>query len=100
MKIRSKVHRKFVSEQPCMISGLTIGVVGHHLLRAGDHSMGSKACDKWLVPLHWTIHNALHKNGNEIAFFANHGWNYEDVKELAKGLCVISPCNKIRGLYE
>ena len=83
-----------------MISGLIYGVQGYHLLRAGDHSMGSKACDKWLVPLHWTIHNALHKNGNEIAFFANHGWNYGDVKEFAIGLCVISPCNKIRGLYE
>lgn len=100
MKIRSKAHRQFVSEQPCMITGATHGVQSHHLLRVEGKGLSTKACDKWVVPLHYTIHDALHKNGNEIVFFANHGWDYEDVKEFAKGLCIISPCNKIRGLYE
>lgn len=98
MKIRSSKHRKFVSEQPCIITGATEGVQAHHLLRAGGKAMGTKACDRWLVPLHWTIHDALHKNGNEVAFFANHGLSYDVVTAFAMQFCSISPCKKIKGV--
>lgn len=96
MKIRSKKHREFVASEPCMITGYTHGVQAHHLLRVEGKGMGTKSCDRWCVPLHYTIHDALHKNGNEVVFFANHGWHYEDVKGIALALAQGSPDKKIR----
>jgi hypothetical protein len=57
---------------------------------------GYKNDDMWCVPLHSTIHEALHKNGDEELFFTNHGLNYEDVKEIAKNLSHESPDLRIR----
>ena len=95
-KVRSEKHRRFIASKACIITGLRDGVQSHHLLRAGDHSMGSKACDSWCIPLHHTIHDALHKNGNEVVFFTNHGMDYEDVKRIAVTYSTLSPDKKIR----
>lgn len=94
-KIRSPKHRKFVAGLPCLISGNTEGVQAHHLLRVEGKAMGTKACDRWLIPLHHTIHDALHKNGNEVVFFANHGLDYETVKDAAIYYASISPDKRI-----
>lgn len=97
MKIRSKRHRQFVSQQPCIITGnIHETNHAHHLLRVEGKAMGTKACDSWCVPLHWTLHNALHRNGNEIVFFANHGLDYEAVKQIARDLSNKSPDLRIR----
>lgn len=98
MKIRSKIHRQFVSQQPCIITGSTYGVQAHHLLRVEGKGLSTKSCDRWVIPLHYVIHDALHKNGNEVAFFANHGFDYETIKALATQFCMRSPCEKIRNL--
>jgi len=96
-KIRSPKHRKFVASQPCMITGSTYGVQSHRLLRVEPiKGLSTKSCDSYCVPLHHTIHDALHKNGNEIVFFANHGFDYEVVKDMAEFLSMQSPCDKIR----
>lgn len=96
--IDSPKHRKFVAGQPCIISGYQ-GECGiaHHLLRAESiKGTSKKSCDRWCVPLHSTIHDALHKNGNEVAFFANHGLDYEAVKQIARDLSNRSPDGRIR----
>jgi len=96
MKIRSKKHLKFVSEQSCLITGSTGGVQAHHLLRAGGKGMGTKSSDIWAVPLYYTVHDALHRMGDEIAFFENHGLPYEYAKGRALTLASQSPDKKIR----
>jgi hypothetical protein len=96
----ASVHMLFVASQPCIISGYQGEYgVGHHLLRSEPtKGIARKQSDIWIVPLHSTLHDALHKNGNEIAFFANHGLDYDDVKERALYLASISPDPKIRKL--
>ncbi len=96
-KIRSDKHRRFVASQPCLVTG-RIGddIHPHHLLRVYGKAMGTKSCDSWCVPLHYTIHNALHKNGNEIVFFENHGIPYDKVKDIAVYYASISPDKRIR----
>lgn len=58
VKIRSKIHRQFVSQQPCIITGSTYGVQAHHLLRVEGKGLSTKSCDRWVVPLHYVIHDA------------------------------------------
>ena len=95
-KIRSEKHRRFVANKACMLSGLMDGVQAHHLLRAEGKGMATKASDIWLVPLHHTLHDALHKNGNEVVFFENHGMDYEYVMDTARICSELSPDKKIR----
>ncbi len=95
LKIHSEKHRKYIASRPCMITGLTDGVQAHHLLRVEGKGMGTKACDIWLIPLHHTIHDALHKNGNEIVFFENHGFDYDKVKLTAIEYSESSPDKRI-----
>lgn len=97
-RIDSPIHRKFVASQPCLITGYQGECgVGHHLLRVeAIKGIARKVCDKWMVPLHSTIHDALHKNGDEVVFFANHGLDYDFVKSRAIELAMQSPDKKIR----
>lgn len=98
MKLRSPLHRKFVAEQACIISGRQgEGVQSHHLLRVpGQHGLATKASDIFCVPLYFVVHDALHRNGNEVVFFANHGLDYELVVKIAMHYAKISPCPDAR----
>lgn len=97
MKIRSASHRRFISQQPCIISGRRgDDIHAHHLMEIWLKGVGRKASDIWCIPLHYTIHDALHKNGNEVAFFANHGLEYEQVKAIAMQFAGNSPDARIR----
>ena len=97
-KIRSKKHREYVSQRASILSGAR-AEVAHHLLRVDAiKGMGTKSCDRWVVPMTHAEHDALHKAGDEVAFFARHGLDYEFVKERARVLCKSSPCNEMRDL--
>lgn len=97
VKIDSPKHRKWIAQQPCLVTHYQGEYgVSHHLLRVEGKGMAIKTCDMWCVPLHSTIHDALHKNGNEIGFFANHGFDYWIVKNLALRFAALSPDPKIR----
>lgn len=86
MRIRSKSHLRKVASNPCMICE-SPEVQAHHLLKAdGLKGMGLKTGDNFTVPLCYICHSALHRNGNEPAFFEIYGWDYEDVKDLARRL--------------
>ena len=52
--------------------------------------------EKNSIPLEFFVHEALHKNGNEIVFFQNHGFEYEEVKQIARDLSNKSPDKRIR----
>lgn len=96
-KIRSHAHREYVATHECMLTGKEYGVQSHHLLRAdGTHGMGTKTCDMWSVPLHYDMHDKLHRYGDEVEFFEAHGWDYDQVKGEALTLSHSSPDARIR----
>ncbi len=67
---RSKVHRFFVSQQPCLICRQT-PCDAHHLKFAQPRALGRKVSDEFTVPLCRTHHQDLHRKGDERAWWAN-----------------------------
>lgn len=67
-----------------------------HLMRAGDHSMGSKACDSNTLPLCHSHHQEKTLAGDERKFWAKYGIAWEGVLEIVKWYKENSPCPKIR----
>ena len=66
-------HELFVGGLCCAVTGTPDGVVVHHILRSGEHGMGKRSSDRWAIPLHWEVHNALHADGNETRFLESYG---------------------------
>ena len=64
-------YASLIRQLPCVISGEA--AEGHHLLRTGEHGMGLKSTDKWLIPLAARFHRGLHDDGNEEAFLMRYG---------------------------
>ena len=89
-KIRDRKYLATYEWRTCMCKrdGVECGApaIPHHLLRSGEHSMGSKAGDDHTVPLCALHHDKLHRGGDEVAFFAHYEWAYNDVKNLTKML--------------
>jgi hypothetical protein len=85
MRIGNKKHLKRLSGLSCMICGAPDPQV-HHLLRAEPRGVGLKTGDQWCVPLCHTHHSELHRNGNEVEFFRENGFEYEAVKKYAEML--------------
>jgi ERF superfamily len=81
-RVRSKAHLRFVAAQPCLVCQRSPSDP-HHLKFAQPRALGRKVSDEFTVPLCREHHQALHRQGNEIAWWAN-------VKvtplEVAKGL--------------
>lgn len=71
--IRDKKHLAWLHELPCCISGSTVNVVAHHLLRTPEKAMGRKSGDNHTIPLASHIHMALHRDGNETRFLKQYG---------------------------
>jgi ERF superfamily len=69
-RVRSKVHLRFVAAQPCLICKRSPSDP-HHLKFAQPRALGRKVSDEFTVPLCREHHQALHRQGNEIAWWAN-----------------------------
>ncbi|WP_298885697.1 ERF family protein [uncultured Bradyrhizobium sp.] len=67
---RSKAHLAFVREQPCLVCKRTPSDP-HHLKFAQARALGRKVSDEFTVPLCRSHHQALHRHGNERAWWAN-----------------------------
>lgn len=67
---RSKAHLSFVRAQPCLICRQTPSDA-HHLKFAQPRALGRKVSDEFTVPLCRPHHQALHRHGNEPAWWAN-----------------------------
>ena len=75
-RYNNKKHLMWVSEKPCCLSGpcpasCSANIQAHHLLKPHDgfRGIGLRANDKNVIPLCFKHHNALHKRGNEFAYF-------------------------------
>ena len=101
LKIRSPLHLRWVASFPCTIErgGLRCnGVPVHsdHLMRSGDHSMGSKACDSNTLPLCALHHHEKTITGNEKDFWKKYGFEWSQILNIVKFYKEKSPCPKIR----
>jgi len=67
---RSKAHLAFVREQPCLVCKQTPSDA-HHLKFAQRRALGRKVSDEFTVPLCRSHHQALHRHGNERAWWAD-----------------------------
>jgi DNA recombination protein Rad52 len=71
-RLRSKDHLDFVGKQPCLVCGRR-PAHAHHLRFAQPRAMSLKVSDEFTVPLCAGHHDALHKTGDERAWWARHG---------------------------
>jgi hypothetical protein len=100
-RYKNKKHLMWVSEQPCCLSAhfpaLCEGYIqAHHLLKPfeGFRGVGLRANDKNVIPLCFTHHNALHKRGNEFAFFKEMTGDELFGQKIAKYLWENTPYDK------
>ncbi len=70
-RIRDRDHLAFVARQPCLVCGRR-PAQAHHLKFAQPRAMSLKVSDEYTVPLCNGHHDALHKAGDERAWWARH----------------------------
>lgn len=71
-RIRRKDHLEFVAAQPCLVCGRR-PAQAHHLRFAQPRAMALKVSDEYTLPLCAGHHDALHRTGDERAWWARHG---------------------------
>lgn len=71
-RVRDKEHLAFVASQPCLICGRR-PAHAHHLRFAQPRAMAMKVSDEFTVPLCAIHHDALHRTGDERAWWARNG---------------------------
>jgi DNA recombination protein Rad52 len=71
-RVRDRDHLTFVAHQPCLVCGRR-PAQAHHLSFAQPRAMSLKVSDEYAVPLCNTHHDALHRSGEERAWWARHG---------------------------
>jgi hypothetical protein len=71
-RVRDRDHLAFVARQPCLICGRR-PAQAHHLRFAQPRAMSLKVSDEYTVPLCNGHHDALHRTGDERAWWARHG---------------------------
>ncbi|WP_422388627.1 DUF968 domain-containing protein [Bradyrhizobium symbiodeficiens] len=87
---RSKAHLSFVRGLPCLICKRT-PVDAHHLKFAQQRALGRKVSDEFTVPLCRSHHQALHRKGNEKAWWAD---MQVDPLSAARDLWATSPVHE------
>ena len=65
---RNKEHLRFVAQQACLICGRKPSDP-HHLRFTQPRALGRKVSDEFAVPLCRSHHRALHRVGNEVAWW-------------------------------
>jgi hypothetical protein len=73
-RYRDRAHLRFVSAQACLICGRQPSDA-HHLRFAQPRSLGRRVSDEYAVPLCRSHHRALHRRGDEAAWWETNGVN-------------------------
>jgi ERF superfamily len=68
-RIRDREHVRFVAKQPCLICG-RVPSDPHHLRFAQNRALGRKVSDEFTVPLCRGHHRAVHRCGDEAAWWS------------------------------
>jgi hypothetical protein len=67
-RYRDRDHLRFVSAQPCLVCGRRPSDA-HHLRFAQPRALGRRVSDEYTVPLCRSHHRALHRRGDEPAWW-------------------------------
>ena len=71
-RYRDRAHLEFVASQPCLLCGRQPSDA-HHLRFMQPRAMGRRVSDEFAVPLCRTHHRALHRHGDEVAWWKSAG---------------------------
>jgi hypothetical protein len=71
-RYRNKVHLRFVAQQPCLLCGRK-PTDAHHIRFVQPRALGRKASDEFAVPLCRAHHRAVHRTGDEKAWWQQAG---------------------------
>jgi hypothetical protein len=67
-RYRNRAHLEFVASQPCLVCGRQT-CDAHHLRFMQPRALGRRVSDEFAVPLCRTHHRALHRSGDEAAWW-------------------------------
>ena len=67
-RYRDRAHLEFVASQPCLLCGRQ-PCDAHHLQFMQPRALGRRVSDEFAVPLCRTHHRALHRHGDEAAWW-------------------------------
>jgi hypothetical protein len=71
-RYRDRAHLEFVASQPCLVCGRQPSDA-HHLRFMQARALGRRVSDEFAVPLCRTHHRALHRSGDEAAWWEASG---------------------------
>ena len=71
-RVRDRGHVRYVATQPCLVCGRSPSDA-HHLRFAQSRALGRKVSDEFVVPLCRGHHRAVHRHGDEVAWWQNAG---------------------------
>jgi hypothetical protein len=71
-RYRNRDHLRFVTQQPCLLCGRK-PADAHHIRFVQPRALGRKASDEYAVPLCRTHHRAVHRTGDEQAWWRQAG---------------------------
>jgi hypothetical protein len=71
-RYRDRAHLEFVASQPCLLCGRQ-PCDAHHLRFMQPRALGRRVSDEFAVPLCRTHHRALHRSGDEAAWWKSTG---------------------------
>jgi hypothetical protein len=71
-RYRDRAHLEFVASQPCLLCGRQ-PCDAHHLKFMQPRTLGRRVSDEFAVPLCRTHHRALHRHGDEAAWWTSAG---------------------------
>jgi hypothetical protein len=71
-RYRNRDHLRYVMQQPCLICGRK-PADAHHIRFVQPRALGRKASDEFAVPLCRSHHRAVHRAGNEEAWWKQAG---------------------------
>ncbi len=91
-RIRNKDHVRFVTQQACLVCGRKPSDA-HHLRFTQPRALGRKSSDEFTVPLCRIHHRAVHRAGDERAWWKETGI---DARKVAHTLWKKSRVNEIR----
>jgi hypothetical protein len=69
-RYRDRAHLEFVASQPCLVCGRQ-PCDAHHLKFMQPRTLGRRVSDEFAVPLCRTHHRALHRSGDEAAWWTS-----------------------------
>jgi len=75
-RYRNRDHLRFVMQQPCLLCGREPSDA-HHIRFVQPRALGRKASDEYAVPLCRSHHRAVHRAGDEKAW-----WKQADIDPI------------------